>query len=147
MLAALAYYDLIDLFTVTDRAVVTSYLTVLRPVGSKFYAIVMTLVVLHLVLVLSIFVTYMAKSRYTLLSNVWHVMAQFQGLEANTWVRKYRFMWDRDVRKDMVRTDNAAAQEMVGSDVGGVLVGLAVSETDDGGQVQLKVRKRRATNS
>jgi len=97
-LVRMAYYDNLGLFDAESSHKISSWLTAELTQTTTGLKSVLTLLAVHLLLVLCVLFSFIRRSRYTLLDNCWHVLAQVVSSEADSVIRCATLATDEEVR-------------------------------------------------
>ena len=113
---AQTYYDQLDFFDIAGSTKMSSMALISKPVGTRFFTMIVGLIAFHSIVVLTIVAVFVRTTKHTIIGNAWQIAAQFQGSEIKPWCQD-SFISDAEIQKRM---------EMHG--VGGVLVKLEETE-------------------
>lgn len=96
-----AYYDWLLTFDHTGNATVTLMVPCQKPKYWKGFALVMANLLVHLALVISSSFLFFTRTRYSLLSNAWQVIAQVKAPETELYLDNATMLSDKEVKREI----------------------------------------------
>ena len=126
-LFSMSYYDHILQFDVPALADLATELAVTRPTSRKFFAAVLTLVALHLVLVVCVTVLFLRRAKDGLLGSSWAAVARVSGPATDQWLAVASTATDTEVSRSVDKSG---------------LKGVSVGLVRVGDQVRLRPRTK-----
>lgn len=100
-LMRMAYYDWLPTFDYMGNATITSMVPCQKPQYRKGFLLVMANMLLHLVFVAASSFLFFTRTRHSLLSNAWQVIAQIKAPETELYLENATTVDDKKVKREI----------------------------------------------